>query len=69
MLFVIDRIEGSYAVCENKNTRNLFHFPITAFPEKVKDGDTFEIKDNRIQIVHDEKNHEEIKEKMNILWE
>ena len=41
MRFIIDRIEGGFAVCEDEN-RNMSDIPLLEFPFEVNAGDIIE---------------------------
>ena len=69
MRYIIDRIEGNTAVCEDENG-NFIEIDILSLPSNIKEGDC--IKFENLKYILDEKYTEErrknIRNKMNNLW-
>lgn len=53
-LFTLDRYEGEYAVCENRDTGEMFDIPKTKISPSAKEGDILRLKDNLYQIDFEE---------------
>ena len=66
MELVVDRIEDEYVVCEIRETNRILNLPKEIFPSEVKDGDFIEIS---VTISSNNELKDEIKEKMDRLWE
>lgn len=49
-LFVLDRYEGNFAVCENQSTGEMFDIPRLKVTPYAKDGDVLILKDGVYQI-------------------
>jgi hypothetical protein len=45
-IYVIDRFEGNYAVCENRETKEMVNVVVSKLPEDIKEGDVLTYKDN-----------------------
>ena len=67
-MYVIDRIEKDYVVCEKKGTCYIVYFNRSQFPDNIAEGMTFEYKDNKVTIINDSETHNRISDKMNQLW-
>lgn len=67
MIFIVDRIEGDFAVCECKN-QQIVDIPVCLLPEGVKEGSKIEYIDNEYKIVDNSDDKERIKNKMNSLF-
>lgn len=69
MRYIIDRIEGNIAICENENG-NFLEIDILSLPDNIKEGDC--VKFENLKYILDEKYTEErrknIRKKMNNLW-
>lgn len=50
-LFTLDRYEGKYAVCENKETGEMFDIPRSKISPYAKDGDLLKLTNGIYQIV------------------
>lgn len=68
MKFVVDRVEGDYAVCENCDSKEMSNLEKAIFPEDIQAGTLFELIDGVVAILPNEETHERIKEKMDKLW-
>jgi hypothetical protein len=69
MKVIIDRFEGSYAVCE-KEDRQMIDIERGALPPEAKEGDVLDIEGDRIVIDNDEtiKRRKRIEELTRDLW-
>ena len=69
MRYIIDRIEGNIAICENENG-NFLEIDILSLPSNIKEGDCIKFENSKYTV--DEKYAEErrknIRKKMNNLW-
>ena len=61
--YTIDRFEGNYAVCENRETRKMTNIDISKLPNNIQEGDILVYKDNTYII--DELERKEIEERIN----
>lgn len=62
MKYIIDRFEGTYAVCEDE-TKNMVNIPKYKLPIEVKEGDSLIEDDGIIRI--DDKEADERRKKVN----
>ena len=67
MKYTIDRIEGSFAVCEDEN-RKMSQISLADFPWKVKEDTAFIKIDNDFQMIDNEEKSSRIKAKMDRLF-
>ena len=69
MIVVIDRFEGSFAVCE-KEDRTILNIKEECIPEGAKEGDVLDIQGDKISIdtKETEKRKKEIEELTKDLW-
>jgi len=69
-VFTIDRFEDIYAVCEEKETKDILNIEISKLPKGIKEGDIIVFKNNKYLV--DKKNQKDreasIKQKMDKLW-
>ncbi|WP_101697745.1 DUF3006 domain-containing protein [Clostridium minihomine] len=68
---IIDRFEGVYAICEDKD-KKFFAIEASELPQNVREGDVLEINDDGTLSVNAEKTAErrnKILKKQNALWE
>jgi hypothetical protein len=70
MKVIIDRFEGSYAVCE-KEDRTMMDIKSSNLPTEAKEGDVLVIDNNMITIdvEETEKRHKDIEKLTENLWE
>jgi len=68
MKFILDRIEGDYAVCEDYESKEMINLEKVFLPEDIQPGTLFEIIDGVVTILPNDETHERIKEKMENLW-
>ena len=64
--YTIDRFEGEYAICENRETEELTNISITKIPKGAKEGDILDFSNGEYTINHEEAKvtREEIQELM-----
>lgn len=69
-ILVVDRIEGEYAVCENRRTKEMQDIKLTDLPEEIKEGTVLKWNDGKYEIDTKEQKEIEdrIKQKMDSLW-
>ena len=48
--YVIDRFEENYAVCENRETREMINIEVSKLPSNIKEGDVLTYKDNIFSV-------------------
>lgn len=70
MKVIIDRFEGSYAVCE-KEDRTMMDIKSSNLPPEAKEGDVLIIDNNMftIDVQETEKRHKDIEKLTENLWE
>lgn len=70
-VLVIDRFEGDYAICENRQSKEFKNIQINKLPANIKEGSVIKYSNGKYEIdIQEEKKIEErIKDKMNKLWE
>lgn len=70
MKVIIDRFEGSYAVCEKEN-RQMINITRASIPHEAKEGTVLIIENDKITIDFEETNRRkaEIEELTKDLWE
>lgn len=68
--YTIDRFEGDYAVCEDRDTQAMINIKKENLPENIKEGSIIKCKNNEYYIDEEKQNEESnrIKEKMDKLW-
>ncbi len=68
--YTIDRFENDYAVCENRDTKEMINIPKKDLPEGIKEGSILKLKDGKYSINVDKEKEisERIKDKMDRLW-
>lgn len=49
-ILVIDRFEGDYAVCENRETLLIENIELSKLPKDIKEGDVLKYKDNQYEL-------------------
>lgn len=69
-LFSIDRFEGEFAVCENRETGEIINIDRNALPENIKEGSIIKYENGNFILDHDEtaKKQTEIKNMVNNLF-
>ena len=68
MQFIIDRFEGDFAVCQNRETKEMLDLDRKLFPSNAKEGDLIEYDDGTIRILDNNALRESIRERMKRLW-
>ena len=70
MQVIIDRFEGSFAVCEDEN-RKMINIEKAKLPKEAKEGSVLIIQGDNIEIDHieTENRKDRIKKMMDSLWE
>lgn len=70
MRLIIDRFEGTYAVCEDEN-KNIVSIPKEELPKDAEEGSVLKITDESIAVDHSETYNREkrIREKMDGMWD
>lgn len=68
--WVIDRFEENFAICENRETKEIRKININELPEDIKEGSVLKFKSNKYELdLEEEKKIEErISEKMKNIW-
>ena len=61
--FSVDRFEGNFAVCENRETGELINIPTSELPENVKEGSILKFESGKyiLDIEATKKEQQEIK--------
>lgn len=67
MKYVVDRIEGMMAVCEDEN-RNMVEIPLHSLPFEAKEGMIIEKAENGYTLTDNTSQHVRIKHLMDNLW-
>lgn len=67
MRYVVDRIEGMTAVCEDE-ARNMVEIPLHALPFRVEEGTTFEENAGVFTLSDNSERHLRIGKLMDNLW-
>ncbi len=69
-ILVIDRIEGEYAICENRHTKEIININLQKLPKGIKEGTVLRCNNGKYEInIEEQKNIENrIKQKMDNLW-
>lgn len=71
MKFVIDRIEGNFAVCQNLDNKEMIEISLEQLPEGYKEGCVIKKYNNKyvIDVAEEKERKKRIEEKMRNLWE
>jgi len=67
MKLAVDRIEGEYVVCINKETLEVVNLERTCFPSNVKDGDAVDFTDGVVTIIPNEEHKKSLRERLHRL--
>ena len=65
---VVDRIEGSIAVCENRKNRKMKNISISDLPEDIKEGSILKWENGAYKIYTSNDIEKRIEEKMKDAW-
>lgn len=68
--FSIDRFEGDFAICENRNTGEMVNIPKSDLPENVKEGSILKFENGKyiLDIENTKMEQQEIKNLVNNLF-
>lgn len=68
--WVIDRFEENFAICENRETKEIRKINLYDLPENIKEGSVLKLKNDKYELdLEEEKKIEErISEKMKNIW-
>lgn len=68
--YTVDRFEGKFAVCENRETKQIKNIKKEELPENTVEGTIIELEDGKITVDEKETKQvaERIKKKMDDLW-
>lgn len=69
-IWVIDRFEENFAICENRKTREIKKINIKELPQNLKEGNVLRLKKNKYNLDLDEEKiiKQRISEKMKNIW-
>ena len=70
-IWVVDRFEENFAICENRETKELRKIELEKLPKNLKEGNILKLKNNQFDLdkEEEEKIAKRIQEKMNNIWE
>ena len=68
--WVIDRFEENFAICENRETKEIRKLNINQLPENLKEGNVLKLQNNKYELDLEEQQNIEkrIAEKMKNIW-
>lgn len=69
-IYVIDRLEGDYAVCENRDTGEIINIEKSLLPEDIKEGTVLKYENGNyiIDMETEEQIEKRVAQKMKNLW-
>lgn len=69
-IWVVDRFEGEYVICENRNTKEKLEIQKEKLPKKIKEGSVLNYKEGKfsIDLEEEKKIEDRIRKKMQDLW-
>lgn len=69
-VWVVDRFEGDFAICENRENKEKRKIKIKKLPENIKEGSILRFKDGKysLDLNEQEKIEKRIEEKMRDIW-
>lgn len=69
-LWVVDRFEENFAICENRETKEIRKINFNELPENLKEGNVLKLQNNKYEIDLEEQQNIEkrIAEKMKNIW-
>lgn len=69
-VWVVDRFEGDFAICENRENKEKREIRIEKLPENIKEGSVLRFKDGKyyLDLNEQEKIEKRIEEKMRDIW-
>lgn len=50
-ILILDRFEGNFAICENKQTGKIVNIPKSLISSQAKDGDILKLKNNNYRVL------------------
>ena len=70
MYYIVDRIEGDYAVCENSETFDMENIPLSDLPEGIEEGNCIRhVNDEYIRDLEiEEQRRNDLNEKVKRAW-
>ena len=68
--YTLNRFEENFAICENRDTKEMIDIPISELPLDIKEGDIFTKIDDKYEIDYEltKTEKQEVKNLMNKLW-
>ena len=68
--YTIDRFEDDFAVCENRNTKEIINIKKAELPKEAVEGSILEYKNGKYELNQEKQEEIEkrIREKMNNIW-
>ena len=69
-IWVVDRFEENFAICENRETKEIRKINFNELPENLKEGNVLKLQNNKYEIELEEQQNIEkrIAEKMKNIW-
>ena len=69
-IWVVDRFEENFAICENRETKEIRKLNINQLPENLKEGNVLKLQNNKYELDLEEQQNIEkrIAEKMKNIW-
>lgn len=69
-LWVVDRFEENFAICENRETKEIRKINLKELPENIKEGNILKLQSNKYELdLENQQNIEKrIAEKMKNIW-
>ena len=69
-IWVVDRFEGNFAICENRETKEIRKINLKELPENLKEGNVLKLQSNKYELDLEEQQNIEkrIAEKMKNIW-
>lgn len=69
-IWVIDRLEGNYAICENRETKEKREVEIEKLPKEIKEGSVLNYKNGEYTLNLEKENdiQKRIEQKMKDIW-
>lgn len=69
-IWVVDRFEENFAICENRETKEIRKINFNELPENLKEGNVLKLQNNKYEIDLEEQQNIEkrIAEKMKNIW-
>ena len=69
-IWVVDRFEENFAICENRETKEIRKINLKELPENLKEGNVLKLQSNKYELDLEEQQNIEkrIAEKMKNIW-